>query len=193
MAPRRLQGNVSKVTARRRLPLKGKRRGSDRGGSKKQDDWVARGGNGRRNGREGQTPSVRDGMMPLRDTEATATSPLLNRTVSTICREPHSPSTVTTDGSYVENNSLRQTQLSITQFVAETIFPHLKFLDGNLFTLNYSAHPTSICNLVLTRCFRTTTMSQEWWEKQGKKYVRAAMSRLRSDRMQGIKQAFMGR
>ena len=126
-------------------------------------------------------------------TDSQPTTPLINRVVNTAPAGAPSPSTVTTEGSGMfDENQRRRTQLGVTRFVAETIFPHLKFLDSRQFTLDYSTEPQSICNIVLTRCLRTTCNGKDWWENSGKKYVRAGMSRLRSDRMQGIKQAFTG-
>ena len=106
-----------------------------------------------------------------------------------------SPSTITAEDARViqdEVNVERQNQTSVTRFIADWIFPHLKFLDGGDYSLDYSTDPKSLCDLVLKRCFRNTTMSRAWWDEKGKRYVRAAMARLRSDKMQGIKKAFNG-
>ena len=189
MAPtKRGIGKVRKISAKRTLPIAGRRRDGSGSTSGTVRSTITEGG--RR--RKGHGRQRRFGSVVSQATPTTAAASLINRTVSTSCTEPHSPSTVTTDGSMVDANARRRTQMSVTQFVADSIFPHLKFLDGTQYTLQYSAQPKSICNLVLTRCLRTASMSQEWWEGTGKKYVRAAMSRLRSDRMQGVKQAFGG-
>ena len=105
MAPRKMQGNVRKVTAKRRLPLSGKRHGLNRCGSKNREGLVSPGGGGKRNRREGHISSGRNGPGVPRPATAAATAPILNRTVSTVCREPHSPSTVTTDGSIGDDYS----------------------------------------------------------------------------------------
>lgn len=107
-----------------------------------------------------------------------------------------SPSTITVDAVSQVAQEIeidRNNKTAITQYIAQTIFPHLKFLDNRQFGLGYSVDPKSICSLVMLQCFRGKSMSQLWWENKGKKHVRSAMSRVRSDRMQAVKKAFNGK
>jgi len=132
---------------------------------------------------------------PDEDTErvSVANEPLLNQFV-TPSHIAASPSTITADDSRLaaELELERQTQIAVSQFVTKTIFPHLKFLDDGNYSLTFSAEPHSLCNLVATNCFRNRVMSAAWWEDHGKRIVRASISRLRSDKMQGVKRAFKG-
>ena len=120
---------------------------------------------------------------------------ILHRTIVPRLVPASSPSTITADETPFEsdNDIERQHQAAVTQFVTQTVFPHLKFLDNDKYSVTYSTDPQSLCQLVATHCFRNRTMAPSWWEDHGKRIVRATISRLRSDKMQGIKKALNGR
>lgn len=121
---------------------------------------------------------------------------VVRRTVNTgVGMVAPSPSTITTDGSYSKDEleAERHSKVCVSLYVAQYIFPHLKFLDGSQFNLLYSTDSRSLCNLIARNCFRGNTMTQQWWDAKGRGYVRAAISRLRSDKMQAIKKAFNGK
>jgi len=85
----------------------------------------------------------------------------------------------------------RSHQMQITRFVAENILPHLKFLDNINYSVAYSDLPQSLCQIVITRCFKHPP-EREWWVNDGSKMVQHAIHRLRNDRMQAVKKTFLG-
>ena len=133
-------------------------------------------------------------------TISTVTSPpdfrgIANRTISRI-NEVSSPSTITADVDPVAaklyaKEIAHENQVQVIRYLGKAIFPHLKFLDEGQFNLYYSENRSSMCQLIMSECFRNT-QERSWWDASGQKMVRVAMSRLRSDKIQGIKRAFQG-
>lgn len=77
--------------------------------------------------------------------------------------------------------------------VTNHIFPHLKFIRSKGRELQYSTRPNTICYLCFSKMNLLSRMEayQVWWADVAVKNILRTINRLRSDRAQGLKRAFL--
>ena len=80
------------------------------------------------------------------------------------------------------------------QFVSSHLFPHLKFVRDKKTELAYSTSKRTICYLVLDGINSLDRPDVEkWWNAFTGPVVAQTVNRLRNDRSQSMKRAFMGK
>jgi hypothetical protein len=81
---------------------------------------------------------------------------------------------------------------AVHEFVANYLFPKLKFVRGSAVMMNYSTDKKSICALVMYGCHQQHSPEGMLWWAIAKKQTVNEIKRLRNDASKNLKSAFLG-
>ena len=94
------------------------------------------------------------------------------------------------------DESMKQVKVEKTavhDFVANSLFPKLKFIRGSGLTLDYSTEPKTICSMVMTGCHQEHLAEGMIWWAIARKQTINEIKRLRNDATKNLKIAFLGK
>jgi len=88
---------------------------------------------------------------------------------------------------------VRVEKTAVHEFVANSLFPKLKFLRGSNVQMDYSIEKRSICCMVMEGCNQEHSPAGMMWWAIARKQTMTEIKRLRNDASKNLKVAFMGK